>query len=120
MTPEQVFPLVNLVALAGWILLAILPGRHWVSGLIAAAVIPGLLAVVYVIVLALHWSGDHEVRSLRRELGGARRPGARGSALGGAAVPVPHVHVRAGGLAALHRGARRAQQGSGGRVGQSP
>ena len=48
MTPEQIFSIVNLIALAGWVLLAVLPGRRWVSGTIAAAVIPALLAVAEV------------------------------------------------------------------------
>ena len=55
MTPEQIFSIANLVALAGWILLAVLPGRVWVSKVVTAVLIPGLLAVVYVPVLATHW-----------------------------------------------------------------
>ena len=46
MTPDQIFSIVNLVALAGWVLLAVLPGRQWV-GLITTAVIPATLAVIY-------------------------------------------------------------------------
>ena len=57
MTPDQIFSIVNLVALAGWVLLAVLPGRQWVTSLITAAVIPAMLAVIYVVVLGLHW-GD--------------------------------------------------------------
>ena len=45
-TPEQIFSVVNLLALAGWVLLAVLPGRAWVSKAIAAGVMP-VLAVVY-------------------------------------------------------------------------
>jgi hypothetical protein len=56
MTAEQVFSAVNLVALCGWGLLAVLPGRAWVSSLVTAAVIPGLMAVVYLVVLGAHWS----------------------------------------------------------------
>jgi hypothetical protein len=59
MTPDQIFSIVNLVALAGWVLLAVLPGRHWVTSLITAAVIPAMLAVLYVVVLGLHW-GDND------------------------------------------------------------
>jgi ABA DEFICIENT 4-like len=54
MTPEQIFSIANLVALAGWILLAVLPGRVWVSKVVTAVLIPALLAVVYVTVLATH------------------------------------------------------------------
>jgi hypothetical protein len=57
MTPDQLFSIVNLVALAGWILLAVLPGRQWVASVITAAVIPATLAVLYVVVLGQHW-GD--------------------------------------------------------------
>lgn len=55
MTPEQIFSIANLVALAGWILLAVLPGRVWVSKVVTAVLIPALLAAVYVPVLALNW-----------------------------------------------------------------
>jgi len=55
MTPEQIFSIANLVALAGWILLAVLPGRVWVSKVVTAVLIPALLAVVYVTVLATYW-----------------------------------------------------------------
>jgi len=56
MTAEQVFSVVDLVALGGWVLLAALPGRAWVSSLVTAVVIPGLMAVVYLVVLGAHWS----------------------------------------------------------------
>jgi hypothetical protein len=58
MTPEQIFSVVNLVALAGWLLLAVLPGRAWVASTITAVAIPVLLAVVYVAVLAVHWGSS--------------------------------------------------------------
>ena len=57
MTPEQIFSVVNLLALAGWVLLAVLPGRAWVSKAIAAGVIP-VLAAVYVGLIALNWRGS--------------------------------------------------------------
>ena len=58
MTPEHVFSVVNLVALAGWLLLAVLPGRAWVAGTITAVVIPALLALVYATVVAVHWGSS--------------------------------------------------------------
>ena len=58
MSPDRIFEVANLVALAGWLLLAVLPGRSWVPTLITAVVVPALLAVVYVGILAVHWSGS--------------------------------------------------------------
>ena len=58
MTPDQIFQLVNFVALAGWVLLAVLPGRPWVANTITAAVIPSLLAAVYVGIVAVQWGGS--------------------------------------------------------------
>lgn len=55
MTPDQVFSVVNLVALVGWLLLAVLPGRAWVTSTITAVVIPALLAGVYATVVVVHW-----------------------------------------------------------------
>ena len=57
MTPEQIFSVVNLLALVGWVLLAVLPGRAWVSKAIAAGVIP-ILAAVYVWLIAFNWRGS--------------------------------------------------------------
>jgi hypothetical protein len=55
MTADQVFSVVNLVALAGWLLLSVLPGRTWVARTVTGLVIPALLAIVYSAVLAVHW-----------------------------------------------------------------
>jgi hypothetical protein len=57
MTPEQIFSVVNLLALAGWVLLAVLPGKAWVPKAIAAGVIP-VLAVVYTGLIAFNWRGS--------------------------------------------------------------
>ena len=51
MTAESVFSLLNTIALAGWILLAVLPGRRWVTDIVTSVAIPALLAIVYVALL---------------------------------------------------------------------
>jgi hypothetical protein len=48
MSPEQVFGITNAVAIVGWILLAILPGRPWVTDLVTGRAIPFVFAVIYV------------------------------------------------------------------------
>jgi hypothetical protein len=58
MTPDQIFEVVNIVALAAWLLLAALPGRHWVPTAVTAAVIPALLALVYTAIVAVQWAGS--------------------------------------------------------------
>ena len=55
MTQEHIFSICSVTAIAGWILLIVMPRRSWVSTLIAGRVIPLLLAGVYLIVLAAHW-----------------------------------------------------------------
>ena len=57
MTPQQLFSVVNLVAVAAWLLLAVLPGRPWATTLVAAVVVPALLAVVYTAIVAVRWAG---------------------------------------------------------------
>jgi predicted ferric reductase len=57
MTPEQLFSLVNLVAMAGWLLLAVLPDRRWTTSVVSAVVVPALLAVVYTTIVAVRWGG---------------------------------------------------------------
>jgi hypothetical protein len=66
MTPEQLFSLVSLVALAGWILLAVLPGRPSVSSLVTSVIIPGLFAVVYVALLVTQRGADGGFGSLEQ------------------------------------------------------
>jgi hypothetical protein len=58
MTAEQIFQVANVVALAGWLLLAVLPGRAWVSTAVSAVAIPALLALTYTAVVVLQWSGS--------------------------------------------------------------
>jgi hypothetical protein len=57
MSPDQVFSIVNVIALSTWILLAALPGRRMVN-VIAGAVVPALLATVYIGILAAHWKNS--------------------------------------------------------------
>jgi hypothetical protein len=55
MTPEHIFSICSMTAMAGWVLLIVTPRRSWVSTLVAGRVIPLLLAGVYLIVFAAHW-----------------------------------------------------------------
>ena len=48
---ETFFQVTNTVALVAWIALVLFPGRKLVSGLLCAAVVPGLLAVAYACVI---------------------------------------------------------------------
>jgi hypothetical protein len=48
---QTFFQVTNTVALVAWIALAVFPGRRLVSGLLCAAVVPGLLAVAYACVI---------------------------------------------------------------------
>lgn len=57
MTAEQLFPIVNTMALVAWILMATLPGRRAVTHLVAGGLIPGLLAATYVALVASRWGG---------------------------------------------------------------
>lgn len=52
MTVEQLFSIVNLVALGGWLPLVLLPRARWATTILPVAV-PALLAVVYVVLVAL-------------------------------------------------------------------
>ncbi len=51
MTPERLFSLLNLLALAGWIPLIFLPKARWATA-VMPVVVPALLAVGYVILVA--------------------------------------------------------------------
>ena len=59
MTPDVVFSIVNLRAVAAWILLIVLPQQRWVAGLVTAVAVPGLFAATYTTILVTSWgSGD--------------------------------------------------------------
>ena len=47
MTPQQVFSIANTVALIAWIMLAVLPGRPWVTKTVTTKFVPLLFAVLY-------------------------------------------------------------------------
>ena len=59
MTPEQVFSITNAIAVVGWILLAILPGRAWVTSLITSTVLPVFFAVIYAGIIVTMFAGAH-------------------------------------------------------------
>jgi hypothetical protein len=68
---DVLFSLGNLVAVAGWLGLAVLPGRKIVVDGISGLLIPLLLAVAYSGLIGAHWAGAEggfsslaEVRSL--------------------------------------------------------
>lgn len=50
----SIFELVNLIAIAGWLLLAAFPRRVWAERL-STWLIPGLLAGLYIGIVALRW-----------------------------------------------------------------
>ena len=52
MTPNQLFPIVNGIALVTWILLIVLPGQRWVANVLAPTVMPAAFAMVYIAILA--------------------------------------------------------------------
>ena len=58
MNPNQIFSIVNALALVGWILLIVLPRRRWAADVAARSVMPGVFAVMYVAIVAPHWLGS--------------------------------------------------------------
>lgn len=58
MTPGEIFPAVNFVALCGWLLLAVLPGRPRLVDAVAGLAIPVLLASTYVVLILTRWFGS--------------------------------------------------------------
>jgi hypothetical protein len=56
MTPERLFSILNLIAMAAWLPLLFLPRRRWATSVVPV-VMPALLAVVYValVIVSLPW-----------------------------------------------------------------
>jgi len=57
MTANQVFSIVNPIALVSWLLLIVLPGRRWVIAAAGLAV-PVLFAIVYTAIVAANFFGS--------------------------------------------------------------
>jgi hypothetical protein len=57
MTPEQLFALANAIAVLAWLLLALLPGRRWVTDIVTARAIPILFAASYVVIVTTTFGG---------------------------------------------------------------
>jgi len=58
MSAEQIFSVANFVALCGWLLLIVLPGKKWVSHLVSGVAIPAAFAALYTVVIAVNFVGS--------------------------------------------------------------
>lgn len=52
MTADQIFPIANFAAMICWLLLAIFPGRRWVTEGVSGKATPALLAAAYIAIVA--------------------------------------------------------------------
>ena len=64
MSADQLFSLLNLIAVSGWLLLAVSPRWPWLVG-VAGRAFPALFALVYVAVIALNWRGSERKAQTR-------------------------------------------------------
>ena len=48
MSPEQLFSIASAVAVVAWVLLAVLPGRRWVTGVVTGRAVPAVFAGLYI------------------------------------------------------------------------
>ena len=58
MTANQVFSIVNPIALLSWLLLIVLPHRRWVIDMVAGFAVPVLFAIVYTVIIATNFFGS--------------------------------------------------------------
>ena len=58
MSPTQMFAVANAAALCGSLLLVALPGKRWVTHVISGIAIPAAFAVVYTVIIAIHFAGS--------------------------------------------------------------
>jgi len=57
MSPEQLFSITNTIAVVGWLLLAVLPGRRWVTEVVTGKALPMLFAVLYAAIVVTTFAG---------------------------------------------------------------
>jgi hypothetical protein len=58
MSPNQIFSIVNAIALMAWVLLASLPRPRWVADAVTGVAIPALLATVYLAIVVRSFAGS--------------------------------------------------------------
>jgi hypothetical protein len=58
MTPDQLFSIANLVSVAGWIALAVLPGRRWVTDVLCRFLLPAVFGAAYVVIVVAQFAGS--------------------------------------------------------------
>lgn len=58
MNAEIIFSMANMVALAGWVLLAVAPRWKWTQKLVVSGALSLLLSVVYLILIVLFFGGS--------------------------------------------------------------
>lgn len=64
MTNEQIFSLASTVAMLSWVALVVLPRVPVVTRLLTGLIVPGLLAIAYVVLIATNWGGPGGFGSL--------------------------------------------------------
>lgn len=57
MSANQIFSISNIVAMCCWLLLVVLPGRKWVTHVVAGVAVPAAFAVLYSVLIAIHFAG---------------------------------------------------------------
>ena len=57
MSPDKIFPIVNMIAMAGWLVLLASPLVPRLADRISALQVPLLLAIAYSGLVLVHWSG---------------------------------------------------------------
>jgi Domain of unknown function (DUF4281) len=58
MSADQVFSIANFASLCCWLMLILLPGKTWVSRVVAGVAVPAALAALYSVLIALHFAGS--------------------------------------------------------------
>src|SRR5688572_20102783 len=65
MSAEQAFTITNTLAVLGWLMLAVLPGRRWVTDVVTGTALPAGFAVLYIgIVITTFFSADGSFATL--------------------------------------------------------
>jgi len=73
LTPQRLFEATNTLALVAWIVLVAFPARRFVSHVLCALVVPGLLAVCYAVVIGWKLATDGPPPADVMTLAGLRR-----------------------------------------------
>jgi hypothetical protein len=70
---EQVFSAASYLVMLGWLLLVFLPRWRWTTAFVTSVLVPGILAVAYLVLFSMYWGSNPDGFSAFGSLAGVKK-----------------------------------------------